>query len=116
MCYCEFNDIIKSISKLDADVITIETARSNMEILKFFKNYKYPNSIGPGFYDIHSPNIPTKNDILKLIKLSIKFISLKKLWINPDCGLKTRTWIEVKKSLTNLVLATKKMRSLINNS
>lgn len=111
MCYCEFNDIIQSISDLDADVITIETARSNMEILDCFKNFKYPNSIGPGFYDIHSPNIPRKKDIIKLIKKSIKIISIKKLWINPDCGLKTRTWLEVKQALKNLVLATKKIRS-----
>ncbi|MCW5197399.1 5-methyltetrahydropteroyltriglutamate--homocysteine S-methyltransferase [Buchnera aphidicola] len=114
MCYCEFNDIIQSISDLDADVITIETARSNMEILDCFKNFKYPNSVGPGFYDIHSPNIPQKNNIIKLIKKSMKIISINKLWINPDCGLKTRTWTEVNNALKNLVSATKKIRSNIS--
>ncbi|CAL4317850.1 5-methyltetrahydropteroyltriglutamate--homocysteine methyltransferase [Buchnera aphidicola (Chaitophorus sp. 3695)] len=114
MCYCEFNDIIQSISDLDADVITIETARSNMEILACFKNFKYPNSIGPGFYDIHSPNIPKEIDIIKLIKKSMKIIPIKKLWINPDCGLKTRTWIEVKYALKNLVSATLKIRSILS--
>ncbi|NIH16778.1 MAG: hypothetical protein G8D24_01805 [Buchnera aphidicola (Periphyllus lyropictus)] len=82
ICYFEFNDIIKSISKLDSNFIIIKTTRSNMEILKRFKYYKCSNSIGPGFYDIYSLNIPTKNDILKLIKLSIEFVSLKKLRIN----------------------------------
>uniref|UniRef100_A0A2S2R3B9 5-methyltetrahydropteroyltriglutamate--homocysteine methyltransferase n=1 Tax=Sipha flava TaxID=143950 RepID=A0A2S2R3B9_9HEMI len=112
MCYCEFHDIIDSIIDLDVDVITIENARSNMEILKFFKRFKYSNSIGPGFYDIHSPNIPTEESFIKLIKKSIKFIDVEKLWVNPDCGLKTRTWKEVKKSLRNLVSATKKLRAL----
>ncbi|CAL4317812.1 5-methyltetrahydropteroyltriglutamate--homocysteine methyltransferase [Buchnera aphidicola (Sipha maydis)] len=115
MCYCEFNDIMQSIVDLDADVITIENARSNMEILKFFKNFRYPNSIGPGFYDIHSPNIPTEDDLIKLIKKSMKLISYKKLWVNPDCGLKTRTWREVKHSLRHLVNATKKVRILQNH-
>ncbi|NIG99174.1 MAG: 5-methyltetrahydropteroyltriglutamate--homocysteine S-methyltransferase [Buchnera aphidicola (Periphyllus acericola)] len=110
MCYCEFNDIIESITNLDADVITIEATRSRMDLLKCFKNFNYPNSIGPGFYDIHSPNIPTEEDILKLIYKSTKFIEVNKLWVNPDCGLKTRTWKESEKSLKNLVSAAKKMR------
>ncbi|CAL4317748.1 5-methyltetrahydropteroyltriglutamate--homocysteine S-methyltransferase [Buchnera aphidicola] len=112
MCYCEFNDIMDAIVNLDADVITIENARSKMEILRFFKNFQYPNSIGPGFYDIHSPNIPTQENFIQLIKKSIKLISSKRLWINPDCGLKTRSWKEVKESLKNLVNATKKVRLL----
>jgi 5-methyltetrahydropteroyltriglutamate--homocysteine methyltransferase len=114
MCYCDFNDIIQSISNLDADVITIETARSNMEILDCFKNFRYPNSIGPGFYDIHSPNVPREKDIIKLINQVMKIIPIQKLWINPDCGLKTRTWIEVNNSLKNLVSATKKIRENIS--
>ncbi|WP_343187790.1 5-methyltetrahydropteroyltriglutamate--homocysteine S-methyltransferase [Buchnera aphidicola (Periphyllus koelreuteriae)] len=110
MCYCEFHDIIQSISELDVDVITIENSRSNDNLLMYFKNFNYNNSIGPGFYDIHSPNIPSKNTIFRLIKKSLKYISPEKLWINPDCGLKTRTWKEVKKSLYNLVYATQKLR------
>ncbi|WP_343183570.1 5-methyltetrahydropteroyltriglutamate--homocysteine S-methyltransferase [Buchnera aphidicola] len=110
MCYCEFHDIIKSISELDVDVITIENSRSNENLLMYFKNFNYNNSIGPGFYDIHSPNIPSKNTIFRLMKKSLKYISPEKLWINPDCGLKTRTWKEVRQSLYNLVRATHKLR------
>lgn len=110
MCYCEFNDIIKSIADLDADVITIETSRSNMELLESFKNFKYPNSIGPGVYDIHSPNIPDIYYMKDLILKATKYIPLQNLWINPDCGLKTRTWDETKKSLNNMVKAAKYLR------
>lgn len=110
MCYCEFNDIIQSIASLDADVITIETSRSNMELLKSFKNFKYPNGIGPGVYDIHSPNIPNIKNIQQLILKAAEYIPFRQLWINPDCGLKTRTWKETKKSLQNMVEAAKNLR------
>lgn len=115
MCYCEFNDIIESISLLDADVITIETTRSNMELLESFKNYQYPNSIGPGIYDIHSPNIPSIKNIEKLILKAIEYIPIKNLWINPDCGLKTRTWKETISSLENMVQAAQNIRNIYKN-
>ena len=111
MCYCEFNDIINSIAKLDADVITIETSRSDMELLSAFKNFEYPNEIGPGVYDIHSPNIPSVESIENLLKKAFQCIPKERLWVNPDCGLKTRNWDETRKSLTNMVEAAKKLRS-----
>ncbi|CAL4317838.1 5-methyltetrahydropteroyltriglutamate--homocysteine S-methyltransferase [Buchnera aphidicola] len=110
MCYCEFQDIMDAIVQLDADVITIETARSDMELLKFFKQFKYPNEIGPGVYDIHSPNIPSVVEIEKLLIEAIKYISIDRLWVNPDCGLKTRNWNETNLSLTNMVTAAKNIR------
>lgn len=111
MCYAEFNDIIDAIAGLDADVITIETSRSNMELLDAFIDFDYPNDIGPGVYDIHSPNIPMTEDIVSLLKLAGERISPEKLWVNPDCGLKTRQWSEVRKALANMVEAAKVLRS-----
>ncbi|WP_343188241.1 5-methyltetrahydropteroyltriglutamate--homocysteine S-methyltransferase [Buchnera aphidicola (Ceratoglyphina bambusae)] len=111
MCYSEFSDIIDAIIKLDADVITIESSKSSFKILKFFEKNKYPNSIGPGIYDIHNPNIPSKRDLEINIKKCIKKINIKNLWINPDCGLKTRTWKETKLSLKNMVLSVKNIRN-----
>ncbi len=111
MCYAEFNDIIDAIAGLDADVITIETSRSNMELLDAFIDFDYPNDIGPGVYDIHSPNIPMTEDIVSLLKLAGERISPEKLWVNPDCGLKTRQWGEVRKALANMVEAAKLLRS-----
>jgi 5-methyltetrahydropteroyltriglutamate--homocysteine methyltransferase len=105
MCYSEFNDIIQSIADLDADVITIETSRSDMELLRAFEGFNYPNDIGPGVYDIHSPRIPTVDEIINLIEKAAKFISVDKLWINPDCGLKTRDWSETQLALQNMVKA-----------
>lgn len=105
MCYSEFNDIIEAIAELDADVITIETSRSDMELLKAFEGFKYPNDIGPGVYDIHSPCIPSVDDIVNLIDKALKFIPVDKLWINPDCGLKTREWAETQVALENMVKA-----------
>ncbi len=105
MCYSEFNDIIASIAEMDADVITIETSRSNMELLKAFENFDYPNSIGPGVYDIHSPNIPKIDHIVQLIHKAAEHIPPQKLWVNPDCGLKTRRWEEVLPALKNMVEA-----------
>ncbi|QNS01784.1 MAG: 5-methyltetrahydropteroyltriglutamate--homocysteine S-methyltransferase [Buchnera aphidicola (Pentalonia nigronervosa)] len=113
MCYCEFDDIINAIASLDADVITIETARSDMELLESFKKFHYPNSVGPGVYDIHSTNVPTVKGICKLLKKSLKYIPIKHIWVNPDCGLKTRCWDEVMSSLENMVQAAKEMRQQI---
>ncbi|VFP87795.1 5-methyltetrahydropteroyltriglutamate--homocysteine methyltransferase [Buchnera aphidicola (Cinara piceae)] len=110
MCYCEFNDIMPSIVDLDADVITIETSRSDMELLEFFKTFKYPNDIGPGVYDIHSPNIPTIKWIEKLLIKALQYISPERLWVNPDCGLKTRNWIETSLALQNMIQATINIR------
>ncbi len=110
MCYSEFNEIIDSVAALDADVITIETSRSNMELLKAFEEFNYPNEIGPGVYDIHSPNIPTQEWIESLINTAAKQIPAERLWVNPDCGLKTRNWAETEASLANMVLAAKALR------
>ncbi|MDO6580431.1 5-methyltetrahydropteroyltriglutamate--homocysteine S-methyltransferase [Photobacterium sp. 2_MG-2023] len=111
MCYSEFNDIIASIADMDADVITIETSRSDMELLDAFDNFKYPNEIGPGVYDIHSPNIPTEAQMVKLMQQAAKRIPAERLWVNPDCGLKTRQWAEVVPALQNMVAAAKTLRA-----
>ena len=111
MCYSEFNEIIDSVAEMDADVITIETSRSNMELLKAFEAFNYPNEIGPGVYDIHSPNIPTQEWIENLIKKAAEKIPVARLWVNPDCGLKTRNWSETEAALANLVSAAKKLRT-----
>jgi len=103
MCYSDFNDIIEAIAKMDADVITIETSRSDMTLLDAFESFKYPNEIGPGVYDIHSPNIPDTQKIISLIKKASQRIPVEQLWINPDCGLKTRQWKEVKEALRCMV-------------
>ena len=111
MCYSEFNDIIESIAKLDADVITIETSRSNMELLEAFQNFSYPNEIGPGVYDIHSPRIPSSEEMEKLMKKASSLLPKENLWVNPDCGLKTRGWKEVKPALEAMVSAAKSLRA-----
>jgi len=111
MCYSEFNDIIEAIAQMDADAITIETSRSDMELLEAFENFKYPNDIGPGVYDIHSPNIPSEDQIISLMKKAAERIPAERLWVNPDCGLKTRQWNEVVPALTNMVSAAKKLRA-----
>ncbi|WP_069706725.1 5-methyltetrahydropteroyltriglutamate--homocysteine S-methyltransferase [Burkholderia seminalis] len=111
MCYSEFNDIIASIADMDADVITIETSRSDMELLDAFDDFRYPNEIGPGVYDIHSPNIPTQDHIVGLMKKAAERIPAERLWVNPDCGLKTRQWAEVIPALTNMVAAAKTLRA-----
>lgn len=110
MCYSEFNDIIEAVSELDADVITIETSRSDMELLKAFEEFKYPNDIGPGVYDIHSPRIPNVDEIINLIDKAANLIPINQLWINPDCGLKTRDWHETIIALQNMVTAAKLLR------
>ncbi|WP_111748441.1 5-methyltetrahydropteroyltriglutamate--homocysteine S-methyltransferase [Salinisphaera orenii] len=110
MCYSEFNDIIGSIAAMDADVITIETSRSNMELLDVFDDFDYPNEIGPGVYDIHSPNIPAENQVVELMNKAGERIPPERLWVNPDCGLKTRQWDEVSPALANMVSAAKSLR------
>ncbi|MBR7792595.1 5-methyltetrahydropteroyltriglutamate--homocysteine S-methyltransferase [Undibacterium sp. FT147W] len=110
MCYSEFNDIIASIAAMDADVITIETSRSDMELLDAFDHFSYPNEIGPGVYDIHSPNIPAQEHIVQLMRKAAERIPTERLWVNPDCGLKTRSWEEVIPALRNMVTAAKQLR------
>ena len=111
MCYSEFNDIIKTIEAMDADVISIETARSGNELLKIFKEVGYKQEVGPGVYDIHSPRVPTVEEIVTQIKLLLEVLPKEQLWINPDCGLKTRKWEETKASLKNMVEAVERVRA-----
>ncbi|WP_026957497.1 5-methyltetrahydropteroyltriglutamate--homocysteine S-methyltransferase [Aliagarivorans taiwanensis] len=111
MCYSEFNDIIASIAAMDADVITIETSRSDMELLEVFEEFAYPNQIGPGVYDIHSPNVPKTEWMVELMQKAAQHIPLERLWVNPDCGLKTRQWQEVLPALENMVAAAKQLRA-----
>ena len=110
MCYSDFNDIIRTIEAMDADVISIETARSGNRLLKIFKDHGYKQEVGPGVYDIHSPRVPSQEEIEKQIALLLEVLPKEQLWINPDCGLKTRKWEEVKPSLEHMVKATKKFR------
>ncbi|MGI2149153.1 5-methyltetrahydropteroyltriglutamate--homocysteine S-methyltransferase [Shewanella baltica] len=110
MCYSEFNDTIGAIAAMDADVITIETSRSRMELLNAFEDFEYPNEIGPGVYDIHSPNTPSVEAMVHLIEKAAQKIPVRQLWVNPDCGLKTRTWDEVEPALKNMVDATRELR------
>jgi 5-methyltetrahydropteroyltriglutamate--homocysteine methyltransferase len=111
MCYSEFNDVIEAIAALDADVITIETSRSDMELLEAFKAFDYPNDIGPGVYDIHSPRVPETAEMVKLMSNAVKRIPAERLWVNPDCGLKTRAWPETEAALVNMVAAARQLRS-----
>jgi 5-methyltetrahydropteroyltriglutamate--homocysteine methyltransferase len=110
MCYSDFNDIISTIEAMDADVITMENTRSGNELLAVFKKMGYKNEIGPGVYDIHSPRIPSVEEISQQITSLMKVFPADQLWINPDCGLKTRKWEEVKPALTNMVEAVKNIR------
>ncbi|HBZ16375.1 MAG TPA: 5-methyltetrahydropteroyltriglutamate--homocysteine S-methyltransferase [Pantoea sp.] len=110
MCYCEFNDIMDSIAALDADVITIETSRSDMDLLDTFKEFAYPNEIGPGVYDIHSPNVPSVEWMEELLRKAAQSIPQARLWVNPDCGLKTRGWTETRQALANMVKAAQNLR------
>lgn len=110
MCYSEFNDTIAAIAAMDADVITIETSRSRMELLNAFEDFEYPNEIGPGVYDIHSPNTPSVEAMVYLIEKAAQKVPVRQLWVNPDCGLKTRTWDEVEPALKNMVDATRELR------
>ena len=110
MCYSEFNEIIESIARLDADVITIETSRSDMQLLDVFRDFAYPNEIGPGVYDIHSPRTPTVAEMVKLIEKAVERLPKERIWVNPDCGLKTRNWEETRAALANMVAATQELR------
>jgi len=111
MCYSEFNDILPDIAAMDADVITIETSRSDMELLRGFGDFKYPNEIGPGVYDIHSPRVPTQEDMARLMRKAAAVIPPRNLWVNPDCGLKTRGWPETESALRNMVAAARELRA-----
>lgn len=113
MCYSEFNDIIGNIADMDADVITIETSRSQMELLAAFSDFKYPNEIGPGVYDIHSPRVPTVGEMVSLLEKASELLPAGNLWVNPDCGLKTRKWPETQTALKNMVQAAKQLRQLV---
>lgn len=110
MCYSEFNDMLPEIAAMDADVITIETSRSDMELLRGFGDFKYPNEIGPGVYDIHSPRVPTQQDMARLMRKAAAVIPARNLWVNPDCGLKTRGWPETESALRNMVAAALELR------
>jgi 5-methyltetrahydropteroyltriglutamate--homocysteine methyltransferase len=116
MCYSEFNDIIQNIADMDADVITIECSRSQMELLDAFADFNYPNEIGPGVYDIHSPRVPSSTEMVQLLEKASAVIPIDQLWVNPDCGLKTRHWEETKKALIEMVAAAQEMRITVNNT
>ena len=111
MCYSEFNDVIESIAAMDADVITIETSRSDMELLEAFERFDYPNEIGPGVYDIHSPRVPDSSEMVRLLKKAAQRVPVERLWVNPDCGLKTRGWAETEAALVNMVAAARQLRA-----
>jgi 5-methyltetrahydropteroyltriglutamate--homocysteine methyltransferase len=110
MCYAEFNDIIEAVAEMDADVVSIESSRSQMELLQVFGRFRYPNGIGPGVYDIHSPRVPLREEIITLLEKALRHIPAAQLWVNPDCGLKTRTWDEVVPSLRAMVEAAQAVR------
>ena len=112
MCYGKFNDIIESIAAFDADVISIEASRSQMKLLGAFTNFEYPNEIGPGIWDIHSPRVPETAEMVELLTAALAVVPAERLWVNPDCGLKTRAWDEVRPALANLVAAAREARQL----
>jgi 5-methyltetrahydropteroyltriglutamate--homocysteine methyltransferase len=111
MCYCEFEDILSSIAALDADVISMESARSRMELLNAFRAHGYPNEIGPGVYDIHSPRVPDATEMYALLQLAAEVLRPEQLWVNPDCGLKTRGWAETVAALKNMCAAASQIRA-----
>jgi 5-methyltetrahydropteroyltriglutamate--homocysteine methyltransferase len=114
MCYSEFGDILDAIAEMDADVLSIETSRSKMELLSDFGRFRYPNEIGPGVYDIHSPRVPTTEEMVELLERASKVIPVERLWVNPDCGLKTRGWPEVEAALGGLVEAARIARERLS--
>jgi 5-methyltetrahydropteroyltriglutamate--homocysteine methyltransferase len=116
MCYSEFNDIIDHIVRMDADVISIECSRSRMELLDAFHRVRYPNEIGPGVYDIHSPRVPANEEIRNLLQKALEVLPSARLWVNPDCGLKTRGWPEVQAALTNMVKTAKRIRASLESA
>ncbi|MDQ1134254.1 methionine synthase II (cobalamin-independent) [Pseudoxanthomonas winnipegensis] len=111
MCYSEFNDIIDAVAAMDADVISIETSRSRMELLDAFVRFRYPNGIGPGVYDIHSPRVPSVEEMVELLRKARAVLSPQQLWVNPDCGLKTRGWDETRHALEQMVEAAGRLRA-----
>jgi len=113
MCYCQFEDVLPSIAALDADVISMETARSRMEMLQAFREHGYPNEIGPGVFDIHTTRVPDVAEMHELLQLALAVLKPTQLWVNPDCGLKTRAWPETIATLHNMVTAAKQLRSTL---
>jgi len=111
MCYAEFNDILPDIAAMDADVVTLEASRSDMELLRGFGDFRYPNEIGPGVYDIHSPRVPSADEMTRLLRKAALVIPRDRLWVNPDCGLKTRGWPEVEAALRHMVEAARALRA-----
>jgi 5-methyltetrahydropteroyltriglutamate--homocysteine methyltransferase len=110
MCYSEFNDIIAAVAAMDADVISIETSRSRMELLDAFVKFQYPNEIGPGVYDIHSPRVPDTGEMTGLLHKARDVLKPEQIWVNPDCGLKTRGWPETRAALEAMVKAARILR------
>jgi 5-methyltetrahydropteroyltriglutamate--homocysteine methyltransferase len=120
MCYSEFNDIMPAIADMDADAISIETTRSRMELLSAFAHHQadgtaYPAEIGPGIWDIHSPRVPDANEITELLGLARQRLEDWQIWVNPDCGLKTRKWEEVRPALENMVSAARELRKSVSS-
>jgi 5-methyltetrahydropteroyltriglutamate--homocysteine methyltransferase len=113
MCYGEFNDIIESIAAFDADVISIEASRSRMELLTAFRRFEYPNEVGPGLFDIHSPRVPETAEMAELLTAALEVVPADRLWVNPDCGLKTRRWEEVRPAIANMVAAAREIRDRV---
>jgi len=113
MCYSEFGEMIEHIARLDADVISIEASRSGMELLDVFRDFEYPGEIGPGIYDIHSPRVPSTHELEQLLELAEQRVGRERLWVNPDCGLKTRAWPETHDALSNLVEAARRRRAAL---
>ena len=116
MCYSEFNDIIDAVSTMDADVISIETSRSHMELLDAFARSRHPADIGPGVYDIHSPRVPTREEIEELFRKALTVLRPEQVWVNPDCGLKTRIWDEIRPALIAMVKAARALRAEVAGS
>ena len=111
LCYSEFGDIIDAIDDLDADVTSIEAARSRMEVVARPRVPRLRRGVGPGVYDIHSPRVPGEQEVTELLSTAVKHVPSRQLWVNPDCGLKTRGYAETEESLRNLVAATKTVRA-----
>jgi 5-methyltetrahydropteroyltriglutamate--homocysteine methyltransferase len=111
MCYSEFGDILDAVARMDADVVSIETSRSKMELLTDFGRYRYPNDVGPGVYDIHSKRVPSQEEMVRLIRRAMEVLPAERLWVNPDCGLKTRQWPEVEAALSAMVAAARAVRA-----
>jgi 5-methyltetrahydropteroyltriglutamate--homocysteine methyltransferase len=116
MCYSEFGDILPAIAAMDADVVTLEASRSEMDVLDAFRDFDYPNEVGPGIYDIHSPRVPDEREIAALLRKALEVIPPERLWINPDCGLKTRGWEETRRALANMVAAARTVRTELESS